>query len=238
MGKGKEMYASFTPLADLKQSAFRIFDPFAYRLVDEIRFVPVGLGEASNLARLFPIVWIPNMVGALQPVVLLRLQANPAQSDQFSSIGLRALPNLLQAYPFRVRNLDAGDYDIGIERILPARERDNGSYVYDSTGELLPGAKLKLAALEGFLEGQAVLRDVTLRLQQFDVMEAVCLPDTLQISQPLPPMFAALESFDIGKVLDGFEDADLQQVIVFLVAQRMSLYRMRRLIDGLRVENA
>lgn len=232
------MYSSFTSLDALKDSAFRIFDPFAYRLVNEIRMVPVGLSEATSLARLFPIVWVPNLVGALQPVVVLRLQPSTRHPLPPPGAGLLSLPQLLQAYPFRVRDLDAGDLEIGIERILPERERDSGSYVIDGAGDLMPGARLKLRALELFLEGQDVLRDLTLRLQENGLFEPVRIPEGYSVSPPLPDMFAALETFDINALLQGVLPLNVQPATAFLVAQRMSLYRMHRLLQTLRVEDA
>lgn len=226
------MYSSFTSMEALKDAAFRIFDPFAYRLVHDIRFVPVGLYEASWLARLYPVLWTPNMVGVLQPVVVLRLQPSPRHSAPPPGRGLRALPQLLQAYPFRVRDLEAGDFELGIERILPEQERDSGSYVFDSAGELMPGARLKLAALDRFLEGQDILRALTSRLQENDVFEPVEIPDGYTVAPPLPAMVAAVETFDINMFFDGFAPSHIQPATAFLVAQRMSLYRMHRLLQA------
>lgn len=224
------MYNSFISMAALKENAFRIFDPFAYRLVHEIRFVPIGLTEAAPLARLFPIVWTPNLVGDLRPVVVLRLQVGTRDGALGQQTGLRLLPQLLQAYPFRLRDLESGDVEIGLEQIMPENERDSGSYVYDPSGELLPGAKLKMTALNQFLEGQPILQDLTNRLQAHAVFEPVRLPDAYAIQLPLPDMSAALETFDLKMVLDGMPDAYVQPAIAFLVAQRMSLYRMHRLL--------
>lgn len=223
---------AFTPLDALRDSAFRIFDPFAYKYVHECRFVPVGLYEASTLARLYPIVWMPNLIGDLRAMVILRIRTGGPHHAPPPGMGLGALPNLLQAYPFRLRDPDSSEHDIGIEKTLPEQERDGGSYVFDRKGELLPGARLKVMSLERFLDGQEILRELTARLQIYDLLEPVRIPEPYQVKPPLPDMFAALETLDLAALLNGFAPAQIPATTAFLVAQRMSLYRMHRLLKA------
>ena len=231
------MDSAFTPLDALKHSAFRIFDPFAYKYVHECRFVPVGLQEATTLARFYPIVWIPDLIGDLQAVVILRMHQGGGRQAPPPGMGLGALPNLLQAYPFRVRDLASHEHEVGLEKILPEQERDGGSYVFDSKGEPSAGARLKLSALERFLDGREVLQELSNRLQIYNFLEPVRIPTQYQITPPLPDMFAALEDIDLGMLFKGLPPHYIPKATAFLVAQRMSLYRMHRLLKAIEGEH-
>lgn len=223
------LYHSFVEMGDLAGTAQRIFDPFSYRAVQETRLVPVGLGEADTLARHMPIVWIHDMVGGLQAVALRGL--DPKRIPAAGRSG--PLPLLLQAYPFRFRAFETGDFEIGLERILPRQERDDGSYIHDHQGHVLPGAAMKIAALEAFREGHETLRALTRALQGSAFIEELRLPETIAGIPGLPRMFAAREDADLEQLMRGLAQPHLALATRFIVAQRVSLYRMHRLISAM-----
>lgn len=219
------MYDSFIPLSQARETAFRIFDPYSYKATSVERFVPVCLGECFDLAPVSPLVWRPNQVGALELVAVrsLRLEqkvAPPAQA------GLRNLPLLLQAYPFRFRRFEKGDTEIGLERVLPSFERDQGSYVYNFEGILEAGAEMKISALETFLDGMEDLRWITQILSDADAFEPVQLPDEVVARHKLPDMWAARDDLELENVLHGCAPDKIARMVRFLTAQRLSLYRM------------
>lgn len=225
------LYQSFIPISQLKTQQMRIYDPFAYRVTHRQRFVPVSMNEAFGLAEYYPVVWIRNEIGDLNLHVLRGLREDqPIASAQ--TLGLFALPLLLQAFPLRFRSIQSGDYEIGVERTAPERERDQGAYVFNHEGEFLPGAELKLAALEAFKTGDETLRELTQVIGRLNGFEPVKLPEAMVEENALPDFFAARENLDLDMVLARVPEHQLATAIRFLTAQRLSLYRMAAVINA------
>lgn len=213
------------PLSEARETQVRIFDPFAYRVTMQERFVQVTMGEAFSLANLYPIVWKHNEIGDLK-LVAVRSLRNDRPARGLETRGLSALPLLLQAFPFRFRNINADDFEIGLERTAPERERDQGSYIYNHDGTFLPGAELKIAALEGFRANYAELLILSENLRHNDMLEPLVLPEDVISDFQLPPFFAAREDIDLQLACGRLGRSAWASAVHFLASQRLSLYRM------------
>lgn len=216
-------------MEELGASAQRIYDPFAYRPVLRERFAPVSIAEAFTLAPRCPIVWRRNAQGDLQLVAIRSL--NPeAEVPGIHTLPREGLPLLLQAFPFRFRDADAGDYEIGLDRSAPARERDIGSYIFDGRGELLPGAELKLRALEEFRRESEVGKALLQAALHHGFLEPVVLPEAIRTRYLLPDFMVVVSEPDDALLLQDLPKDRWMIAMRFLTAQRLSLYQMARLI--------
>lgn len=223
------MYGAFLKLDPSGGAAQRIFDPFSYRATLNERFVPVCAEEAFNLCGRYPIVWQRNQRGDLQLVAIRSLRES-GEVPRVRMMALSTLPLLLQAYPFRFEDVAAQNYNVGLDMVAPSRERDQGSYVHDARGEVLPGAELKLTALERFARFHQVdqlLRDA---LQEGDAMEPVTLPENLVTEHALPEFVTAIASPDDARLLGAIPREAHVMALRFLAAQRLSLFTMTGII--------
>lgn len=223
------MYTSFLPLAKLKVEQTRIYDPFAYRLTNRARFIRVSLHETFELAALYPVVFIRNEVGALSLQVVRALRADQ-QVSRVEAFGLFSLPLLLQAYPLRFRSVETGDFALGMDSVAPERERDQGAYVYHSDGSFMPGAELKLEALEAFKDGYEIQNSLATVLSQTRLLEPLQLPAELVEECALPDMYAVRDTADWDRALTQLPESARAAALRFLVAQRVSLFRMGALV--------
>lgn len=229
------MYCSFDPWQEATGTAHRIFDPFAYRPTFYERMVPVCLSETMRLAERWPVMWRRDEHGDPELVVLRSLLPDAEVPDARSQ-SRTSLPLLLQAFPFRYNNPASGD-EIGLERTAPMHERDAGSYIVDERGNLLPGAELKIRALETWgaeLPARAMLTEAAFR---HNLVEPVTLPDDLAQKYALPDFFTVVPSPDDNLLFGALPRENWLLAARFLAAQRMSLYTMARLI-ALAVEGA
>ena len=222
------MYSSFDRWETATESALRIYDPFAYRPTVFERIVPVCLSETLRLAERWPIMWRRNDHGDPELVVLRSLTPD-AEVPEARTQSRTSLPLLLQAFPFRYHGRTPGD-EIGIDRAAPMHERDAGSYILDERGNLLPGAELKIRALETWgaeLETRALLTETVFR---HGLIEPVTLPDNLSAKFVLPEFFTVLPAPEDGLIFGALPREQWLMVARFLAAQRLSLYTMARLI--------
>ena len=114
--------------------------------------------------------------------------------------------------------------------MAPMRERDTGSYIVDDQGNLLPGAELKVRALEAWaedLETRALLTEVVFRNA---LVERVVLPEGLADRFELPDFFSVTPAPDDALIFGAIPREHWLLVARFLAAQRLSLYTMARLI--------
>ncbi|WP_146287309.1 SapC family protein [Gemmobacter aquaticus] len=222
------MYCAFDRWEDATGAALRIFDPFAYRPALYERMVPVSLSECPALAERWPVMWRRDGLGDPELVVLRGLRADAEMPDARTQ-NRASLPLLVQAYPFRFRDPAQGD-EIGLERAAPMRERDSGSYILDDQGNLLPGAELKVRALEAWaedLETRTLLTEVVFRNA---LVERVVLPEGVAERFDLPDFFSVTPAPDDALIFSAIPREHWLLVARFLVAQRLSLYTMARLI--------
>ncbi|WP_083099429.1 SapC family protein [Pseudophaeobacter leonis] len=223
------MYQSFAPLQELWGTAHRIFDPFSYRAPLCERFVPICIEESFNLCGRYPIVWRRNDVGDFELVAVRSLVAD-AEIPHIRQIGADALPLLLQAYPFRYKNLAAGELEIGMERVAPTSERNIGAYVYDHLGNFQLGAELKLKALERFRRSLGWEKALTKALTRHNMLETVGMPQDLCEQHRVPEFTAAVQAPDHALLLQEIPKEGRKTVLTFLTAQRLSLFRMASII--------
>lgn len=216
-------------MEELSASAQRIYDPFAYRQILRERFVPISVAEAFGLAQRHPIAWRRNSQGDLQLVAIRGL--NPeAEVPGIHTLPRDGLPLLLQAFPFRFRDVAVGDFEIGLDRSAPARERDSGSYVFDTQGTLLPGAELKLRALEEFRREAIVEAALLQSAFRHDLLEPVVLPEAIRSRYMLPDFVVVVSEPNDALLLQDLPKESWMTAMRFLTAQRLSLYQMARLI--------
>jgi hypothetical protein len=216
-------------MEELGPSAQRIYDPFAYRPVLRERFVPVSMAEAFGLAPRHPIAWRRDAQGDLQLVAIRSL--NPeAEVPGIHTLPRDGLPLLLQAFPFRFRDAANGDFEVGLDRSAPARERDSGSYVFDERGTMLPGAELKLRALEEFRREVAMEAVLLQAASRHGLLEPVVLPEPIRSRYVLPDFVVVVSDPDDRLLLQDLPKDKWMTAMRFLTAQRLSLYQMARLI--------
>lgn len=225
------MYNGFESLEAARTSAQRIFDPFSYRVTSTERLVPICPSEAPALAERWPVLWVRDVSGEFDLVVLRGLQPG-AEVPGLHSQSRTSLPLLLQAYPFRYRDLASGG-EIGLDRSAPMRERDAGAYIFDDRGGFPPGTDLKLRALDLWGEEIGLRASLTAELFHHGLVEPVRLPGTLQERLDLPDMFSALAFPEDAPIFRAIPSSHWLTVARFLAAQRMSLYMMSRLVAAL-----
>lgn len=223
------MYSSFVSLDEVARSAQRIFDPFSYRPIIRERFVPVSMAECFALAVRSPIVWQRNDHGDLELIAVRSLHPD-ADVPGIGTLSREALPFLLQAFPFRFRDIASGDFEIGLDRCAPMRERDGGSYIYDDRGNMLPGAELKLRALEEYRRNRATEAAILQSAIRHDMLEPVVLPDDLRARHRLPDFVVVVATPDDPLLLQDLPKDTWMAATRFLTAQRLSLYTMGRLV--------
>lgn len=222
------MYGDFENWQAATASALRIYDPFAYRATVFERLVPVVPSEALSLAERWPVLWCRNATGDADLVVLRGLSASAEMPDARTQ-SRTSLPLLLQAFPFRFRDGLRGG-EIGMDRSAPMKERDAGSYIVNDRGTLLPGAELKLHALERW-GAEIELRDqLTAAVFRHGLVEPVQLPDGLAARHGLPDMFTVIAQPEDALIFGALARDHWQVVAQFLAAQRLSLYTMARLV--------
>ncbi|WP_151720705.1 SapC family protein [Gemmobacter serpentinus] len=222
------MYSIFESWEAATGAALRIYDPFAYRPALYTRMVPVCLSETLALAERWPVLWRRDAHGDPDLVVLRGLHPQH-ELPEAHGVSRTALPLLVQAFPFRFRDPTAGG-EIGLERGAPMRERDAGSYIISETGELLPGAELKLRALEAWEAERALRHDVTAAVFRHGLLEPVRLPGDLSARFGLPDFMVVVPHPDDSLIFGAIDPAHWRLVAQFLAAQRLSLYTMARLI--------
>lgn len=228
------MYGEFESWETASATAKRIFDPFSYRITLYERMVPICLAEAPILADRHPLVWRRDQLGDLELVALRGL--DPTAEIPGARLQNRtALPLLLQAFPIRFQSLSAlaasaEPMAIGVDCAAPMRERDAGSYMIDPQGEVLPGAELKLNALEAFQMDAHLRQQLTEIVFAADLVEPVLLPDAINQKYDLPDLHVVRAFPDDRKILTEMAAKDWPIVMRFLAAQRISLYAMARLI--------
>ena len=222
------MYSTFENWETTTGAALRIYDPFAYRPALYARMVPVCLSETMALAERWPVMWRRDPNGDPDLVVLRGLNQR-AELPDAHNVGRTALPLLVQAFPFRFRDPMAGG-EIGLDRAAPMRERDAGSYIVSETGELLPGAELKLRALEAWEAERSLRQTLTETVFRHGLLEPVRLPDGLSARFDLPDFLVVVAEPDDVLIFGAIEPAQWRLVARFLTAQRLSLYTMARLI--------
>lgn len=225
------MYSSFVPLGEFGQMAQRIYDPFSYRPALRERFVPVCLTEAFGLAARNPIVWQRNTVGDLELVAVRSLHLD-AEVPGVNTVARESLPLLLQAFPFRYRDAAAGDFEVGLERSAPMRERDHGSYIFDERGNMLLGAELKLRALEEYRRGNVDSSALLQAALRHGFLEPVVLPELIRSRYLLPDFVVVISDPDDKLLLSEMPEESWFAAMEFLTAQRLSLYQMSQLIDS------
>ena len=222
------MYCGFDRWEVATASALRIFDPFAYRPALHERMVPVCLSECPALAERWPLVWRRDGMGDPELVVLRGLRADAEMPDARTQ-SRASLPLLLQAFPFRFNDPARGD-EIGLDRVAPMQERDSGSYIVDDQGNLLPGAELKVHALEAWAEDLGTRALLTETVFRNALVERVVLPDGLAGHFGLPDFFSLVAAPDDALIFGAVPREHWLLVARFLAAQRLSLYTMARLI--------
>lgn len=222
------MYLGFDSWNAATCSAVRIFDPFSYRPTLFERMVPIGLSEALPLAERYPVLWQRNVNGDPELVVLRGLDPKSEVPGARAQIRV-ALPLLLQAFPFRFRDT-AHALEIGIDQAAPMREGDIGSYIQDAQGDLLPGAEMKLSALDAFRSDADTRLRLTDAVFRHGLVEPVVLPDEVVKKYDLPDFFVVLPFPDDRLIFDQIPQENWLLAARFLVAQRISLFTMSRLI--------
>lgn len=222
------MYGPYENWSSATEAARRIFDPFSYRVTLQARMVPICLAEAPLLAGRCPLVWCRNGAGD-QELVALRALPLGAEVPGIRAETRRQLPLLLQAYPFRLRH-NAPPFDIGLDAAAPLQERDKGSYILAPDGALMPGAEMKLNALEAYCADHAGLASLTRLVFGQDQVEPLRLPPELVAAHALPDMHVVRAFPDDARIFAGLHEADWPLLAQFLVAQRLSLHAMVRLI--------
>ncbi len=232
------MYHSFMSLDEVRQNPLRIFDPFSYRVTLTERMVPVSISETFRLAAFFPLLWHYNHVGHLELVALRSLTLSTHEIPGIKLYSHDALPYLLQAYPFRYRNVAVGEMTIGLERTSSMQERDLGSYIFNSHGDYQVGAEQKVKSLEEFSKGIELQKKIANFLLENQLLEVVALPNGLSEKHNLPDFFATRELGDWSPVSSAFSKTELPQVMRFLASQRLSLFRAAHLIALEEQENA
>lgn len=223
------MYSTFDRWEEATGAALRIYDPFAYRPALHERIVPVCLSETPRLAERWPVMWRRDGHGDPELVVLRGLVPG-AELPEARTQSRTSLPLLVQAFPFRYHDMTRGD-EIGLDRAAPMQERDAGSYILDERGNLLPGAELKIRALESWgaeLELRALLTETVFR---HGLVEPVTLPGDLSAKFTLPDFFTVLPAPEDGLIFGALPREYWLTVARFLAAQRISLYTMARLIS-------
>lgn len=221
------MYDAFETWESATRAARRIYDPFAYRVVLQERLVPIVPAEAMTLAPRWPVMWQRDTHGDADLVVLRGL-APETEVPGAQTVARTALPLLLQAYPFRFRTPDSDE--IGLDRTAPMRERDAGSYILDPHGHLLPGAEMKLQALEAWRAERDLRQRLTEIVLRHDLLEPVVLPETVTTRFNLPDFLVVVTNPDDRLIFGSLPREDWQNAARFLAAQRMSLYTMAGLI--------
>lgn len=222
------MYSTFDRWEEATGAALRIYDPFAYRPALYERIVPVCLSETPRLAERWPVLWRRDDHGDPELVVLRSLVPG-AEVPEARTQSRTSLPLLLQAFPFRYHLPAQGD-EIGLDRAAPMHERDAGSYILDEMGNLLPGAELKIRALESWgaeIEIRSLLTETVFR---HGLVEPVILPGDLATKFDLPDFFTVLPTPEDGTIFGAMPRENWLLVARFLAAQRLSLYTMARLI--------
>ena len=120
--------------------------------------------------------------------------------------------------------------EVGERLIDEIAERDAGSYILDEMGNLLPGAELKIRALESWgaeIEIRSLLTETVFR---HGLVEPVILPGDLATKFDLPDFFTVLPTPEDGTIFGAMPRENWLLVARFLAAQRLSLYTMARLI--------
>lgn len=194
------------------------------------RFITICAREAFHLAAYYPIVWRFNEVGRLSLCVMRSLAPDQEEIKGIRTTPYDALPLLVQAYPFRFRNHDMGDFDMGLERVFPKAERDVGAYVYDQLGNLGLGAQLKIDALQKFREDYEFQFRLGDFLEAQGLLEPVRLPSDLESRFKIPELHAIRVDADWTQVLEVFDRHQWPSIIRLLAAQRISLFRASALI--------
>lgn len=223
------MYSTFDRWKQATDAALRIYDPFAYRPALYERIVPVCLSETPRLAERWPVMWQRNQHGDPELVVLRGLISG-AELPEARAQSRISLPLLVQAFPFRYHDMAQGD-EIGLDRAAPMEERDAGSYIVDDRGNLLPGAELKIRALERWGAELELRAEVTEIVFRHGLVEPVALPRDLSAKFALPEFFAVLAAPEDGLIFGALPHEHWLTVARFLAAQRVSLYTMARLVS-------
>lgn len=174
-------------------------------------------------------MWRHNEVGDFELIAVRSLVAD-AEIHHIRQVGAEALPLLLQAYPFRYKNLAAGDLEIGMERVAPTSERNIGAYVYDHLGNFQLGAELKLKSLERFRRSLGWEKALIKALSRHHMLETVGMPQDLCETHRVPEFTTALEAPDHALLLQEIPKEGRKTVLTFLTAQRLSLFRMASII--------
>jgi hypothetical protein len=222
------MYSTFESWEAATGAALRIYDPFAYRPALYARMVPICLSEALALAERWPVLWRRDDHGDPDLVVLRGLMPQ-TELPEAHGLSRTALPLLVQAFPFRVQDPARGG-EIGLDRTAPMRERDAGSYILGETGALLPGAELKLRALERWEAERGLRQTLTETVFRHGLLEPVRLPADLSARFGLPDFLAVVAQPEDALIFSAIDPASWRLVAQFLAAQRLSLYTMARLI--------
>lgn len=222
------MYMAYESWDTATRAALRIYDPFSYRPALYERIVPISLSEALPLAERYPVIWRRDLHGDPELVVLRGLDAK-AEIPGARAQSRLALPLLLQAFPFRFRDTARGT-EIGVDQSAPMREGDAGSYIHDPQGNLLPGAEMKLGALEAFQADADTRLRLTAAVFRHGLIEPVVLPDEIVAKYDLPDFFVVLPFPDDALIFEDIPYEHWPLAARFLAAQRMSLYTMGRLI--------
>lgn len=222
------MYLGFDSWETATCSAQRIFDPFSYRPTLFERIVPIGLSEALALAERYPVLWQRNLTGDPELVVLRGLDAKSEVPGARAQVRV-ALPLLLQAFPFRFRDT-AQALEIGMDQAVALREGDTGSYILNAQGDLLPGAEMKLAALEAFRADAETRLRLTEAVFRHQLVEPVVLPKEIVKKYDLPDFFVVLPFPNDRLIFETIPPQDWRLAARFLAAQRISLFTMSRLI--------
>jgi hypothetical protein len=181
-----------------------------------------------GLAERWPVVWRRDGRGDPELVVLRGLRADVEVPDARTQ-SRTSLPLLLQAFPLRYNDPGRGD-EIGLDRVAPMQERDAGSYLVDDHGNLLPGAELKVRALDAWAEDLETRARLTEAVFRHGLVEPVALPDGLSERFGLPDFFSVVAAPDDALILGAVPREHWLLVARFLAAQRLSLYTMARLI--------
>lgn len=222
------MYTAYESWDMATRAALRIYDPFSYRPALYERMVPIGMSEALPLAERYPVIWRRDMHGDPELIVLRGLDGR-TEVPGVRTQPRTALPLLLQAFPFRFRDTARG-VELGVDQSAPMREGDVGSYIHDLQGNLLPGAEMKLEALDAFQADADSRLRLTTTVFHHNLIEPVVLPTEIVLKYNLPDFFVVRPFPDDALIFEELPHEDWHLAARFLAAQRMSLYTMSSLI--------
>lgn len=147
----------------------RIFSPWAYQVVREQQMIPVVHMEALDLAAWYPLVWLREDDGA----ELLALRSFLTRGEGHAPNALRiirALPLLLQAYPF-TSPPDQPASSMFVDDAVADEPDNNGATILAPNGTPSKASAQRMYAAAYFRSAYEITREMSAHLDAAGLLE-------------------------------------------------------------------